>query len=118
MSNIDAQTQAHVERLAGFLDRIAAEQQDLKDFKAELKNDGWNLKMLAQLVKEKRKGADYCVAQLTLELEVQEGRKAAGLPATLEEAQKRAAAEAKTSPDDKQAKKSSGAPRSGRDKFN
>jgi len=117
VSNIDAQTQAHVDKLAGFADRIAKEQMELKEFKAELKNDGWNLKMLQQLVKEKRKGADYSVAQLTLELEVQAGRKAAGLPATLEAAQKLAAADAASSPDDKQAKKSAGAP-SGRREFN
>ena len=95
MSNINFQTTALVDDWSGLLDEIAELQVKLKDLKARAKEDGWNLKALAQCVKEKRKGAEFSQAQLTLELEVTTYRQAAGLPATLEAAQKAVAAEAR-----------------------
>ncbi len=93
MSNVNAAVEAAVSEWSDLLDEIAERQVKLKDLKARAKEDGWNLKALAQCVKERRKGAEYSQAQLTLELEVTTYRQATGLPATLEEAQKAVAAE-------------------------
>lgn len=101
MSNINAATQDYVERWARLLDEIGDKQEELKDLKADAKDDGFNLKAMAQLVKEKRKGAEYMVDQLTLELEVTTYRKAVGHPTELEEAQRLAREEAGTDPDER-----------------
>lgn len=89
MSNIDAVIARYVETWAGHLDVIAKEQDQLKLLKAEIKAEGYNLKCLAQAVREKRKGAKYQCDQLTLELELGTYRQAVGLPVTLDDAQER-----------------------------
>lgn len=73
------------------LDDIADLQEDLKEFKKEDKADGYSEKALAQVIKEMRRGEDFQVGQLQLELELDTYRKAVGLPTTLDDAQKRAA---------------------------
>ncbi len=88
-SNIDAATSEIVEKWEALADQIAKAQVELKDLKARAKDEGFNLKCLAQAVKERRKGAEYQCAQLTLELEMQTYRGNVGLPTTVEEAQKR-----------------------------
>ncbi|MCK9911304.1 DUF2312 domain-containing protein, partial [Microbacteriaceae bacterium K1510] len=62
--------------------------EEMKDFKAEDKADGFTEKAIAQVVKEMRKGVDFQSDQLQLELEVDTYRKANDLPVTLAEAQK------------------------------
>jgi uncharacterized protein (UPF0335 family) len=109
-SNYDAATMEIVDKWSGHLDAIAKEQVELKDLKARAKDDGFNLKCLAQVVKERRKGAAFQVDQLMLELEVNTYRENAGLPTTVEDAQDRARKEAAGAldADDKPAKKSGG----------
>lgn len=94
MSNIDAATSELVEKWSALLDQIAKAQVELKDLKANAKEEGFNLKCLAQVVKERRKGAKYQAEQLTLELELNTYRSATGLPTTVEDAQERARREA------------------------
>lgn len=99
MSNIDAATGDIVDKWSGHLDVIAKEQELLKALKSEAKADGYNLKSLAQIVREKRKGAKYQADQLTLELELDTYRQAVGLPTDLADAQERARREAATMDD-------------------
>jgi len=98
MSNIDAATKDIVDKWSGHLDVIAKAQGELKQLKAEAKDEGYNLKCLAQAVKEKRKGAKYQAEQLTLELELQSYRKSVGLPTDVADAQERARREAEQGP--------------------
>lgn len=100
MSNIDAATKSYAERWSQHLDVIAREQNELKALKAEIKEEGYNLKCLAQIVREARKGAKYQAEQLTLELELDTYRKSVGLPVTVEDAQERARREASSMDDD------------------
>lgn len=94
MSNIDAATKDITDQWVELADAIAEKQVELKDLKARAKEDGYNLRVLTQIVKEKRKGAKYQAEQLTLELELDTYRKATGLPTELKDAQERAAREA------------------------
>lgn len=89
------------------LDEIEALKDELKEYVDEDKADGYSEKAIAQAIKETRKGAKYSVGQLTLELEVDTYRTAAGLPVTLEAAQKAAALEAETLDDEKPKKRRS-----------
>lgn len=100
MSNIDAATQEITDQWAEIADEIAKKQVELKDLKARAREDGYNLRALTQIVKEKRKGAKYQAEQLTLELELDTYRKATGLPTELKDAQERAAREAAGIDDD------------------
>lgn len=95
MSNIDAATSEIVGKWQTLADEIAERQTLLKDVKQQAKDEGYNVRVLAQLVKERRKGAKYQADQLQLELELSTYRASVGLPTTLEDAQKRAAAEAR-----------------------
>lgn len=93
-NKFDAATMDVVEKWEGLLDTIGTAQGELKDLKQQAKDDGFNLKCLAQVVKERRKGAQYQADQLMLELEVDTYRQNAGLPVTVEDAQERARKEA------------------------
>jgi hypothetical protein len=104
-SNAREVLKGRVDRRVTILDEIDALKVTLTEFKAEDKADGFTEKMVAQLIKEKRRGADFSVAQLTLELEVKTGREAVGLPATVEEAMKLASATAAEVPEAKSEKR-------------
>jgi uncharacterized protein (UPF0335 family) len=95
MSNVNAAVDATVKEWSELLDEIAEAQGRVKELKERAKSDGWNLKALAQCVKELRRGAEFSQDQLTLELEVNTYRTAVGLPVTLEDAQRAVAAEAR-----------------------
>lgn len=109
--NIDAATGEIVEKWNRLADEIAKAQAELKDLKARAKDEGFNLKCLAQAVKELRKGAEYQCDQLTLELEMQTYRSNVGLPTTVEEAQKLVLSEKRGGEDaDRKAKKRASEP--------
>jgi hypothetical protein len=98
-NNAQAELKRRAQRRVDLLDQVAELQEELKLFKAQDKEDGFTEKALAQVIKEMRRGVDYQAAQLQLELEVDTYRRACGLPVTLEDAQKLAAAEAAEVPD-------------------
>ncbi len=100
MSNIDATTKAYAEKMTALLDEQAKTAGALKDLRAEIKAEGYNLKAVNQVVKELRKGAQFQADQLMLELELDTYRKSVGLPVTVEDAQERARREAATMGDD------------------
>lgn len=94
----DAELRRRAEFVAGKLDEVAELQGEMKKLKEEAKADGYDMKAFGQVVKEMRKGSDYQVTQLELELVLETYRGAVGLPTTLEEAQKVAAGEAREVP--------------------
>ena len=81
------------------LDKVAEATADLKAIKADAKDAGYNLKLLGQVVKELRLGAEYQADQLLAELELDSYRAAVDLPTAAEDAQSRALAEVRTTPD-------------------
>lgn len=97
----------YVDRMARLLEEQAALSGDIKQLKAEVKEEGFNVKAFNQAVKEKRKGASYQCDQLELELEMDTYRTAVGLPTTLEDAQDRLRKEAGTVPEEKPSKRKS-----------
>ncbi|MFZ4807496.1 MAG: GapR family DNA-binding domain-containing protein [Hyphomicrobiaceae bacterium] len=95
----DAELRRRVDDLCTILGQIDELQVQAKQIKAEAKQDGYDMKAFAQIVKECRRGADYQVAQLELELIVDTYRHAANLPVTLEAAQEAARAAAEELPE-------------------
>jgi len=95
----DAEIRRRAEIIAGKLDEVAELQAELKKLKEEAKADGFDMKAFGQIVKEMRKGTDYQVAQLELELVLDTYRGAVGLPTDLVEAQRLAAAAAAEVPE-------------------
>lgn len=83
-----------IDRLDGLLDELAEVQEQIKALKTQMKEDGYNMRAVGQILKERRRGAEFQAAQLTLELEVDTYRRATGLPVTLEAAQEAVRAEA------------------------
>lgn len=77
----------------------------LADFKKEDRADGFTEKAISQVVKEKRKGPEFLVAQLTLEAEVKAYREATGVTTDLAEAQRIAREAADVVPEAKSEKK-------------
>jgi uncharacterized protein (UPF0335 family) len=77
----------------------------LKELKAEAKNEGYEMKIFNQVVKEKRNGASFQAAQLELEKKLGAYRRAAGVETDLEKAQEVARREAAVDPDEKKAKR-------------
>lgn len=75
--------------LADLLDQVAELQGEIKILKAAAKEDGYDMKAFAQIVKEQRRGVEYQAAQLELELVLDTYRTAMGLPVTLDAAQER-----------------------------
>ncbi len=91
-NNYAERLKSFVERWARLLDDIADLQEDLKQVKAEAKADGYDMKALAQVVKELRKDEDYRAAQLELHAVTNTYRRAVELPTNLEEAYRAARA--------------------------
>jgi hypothetical protein len=77
------------------LDKVAEAQADLATIKAEAKEAGYSLKILAQAVKEMRGGPEVQAKQLLAELELDTYRAALDLPTNAEDAQALALAEIK-----------------------
>jgi uncharacterized protein (UPF0335 family) len=97
--NAAVDLERRVDRRFTLAAEIEEAQQQLKDFKAEDKADGYDEKAIAQIIREKKKGAKYQAAQLQLELVLTTYRKGVKLPHTLTEAQKRVAEESAEAPD-------------------
>lgn len=81
------------------LDEIAELQEDVKTLKSDAKSEGYDMKAFAQIVREMRRGPKYQSDQLQLELVLDTYRQAVELPITLEDAQRRAAEAASTTPE-------------------
>jgi len=79
------------------IDKLKAEEKLVKE---AAKNDGYDTKALAKIVKELRKGPKYQAAQLELEMVLDTYRTNAGLPTDLEDAQQRAREAAESMPED------------------
>ena len=86
---------------AAALDAKEAADADAKRIKEEAKQEGYDMKAFVQVEKLKRKGAGKIASQLEFEMVRTTYLKAAGLPSTLEEAQKLAAADAASEPESK-----------------
>jgi len=83
---------------AAELDAVEKHKAEAKRIKDEAKSEGYDVKAFAQVEKLKRKGFGQIATQLEFEMVRNTYLKAAGLPATLAEAQKLAAAEAEAEP--------------------
>lgn len=99
----DAELERRVQRRVDVLNDMDELKEDLVDYKAEDKADGFTEKAIMQVVKERRKGPDYQVAQHTLEAEVDTYRKACGEPTNLQEAHDKAAKTVRETPEPKRA---------------
>lgn len=80
----------------------------LADYKAEDKSDGFNEKVIAQVVKEHRADAEKRLKILTHEAEVDAARHATGLPTDLETAMRAAQSDAESVPEPKKERKKGG----------
>ncbi len=87
MSKINNELDKLAKRWITLVDEIAKHQEDLKQLKAEIKNVGFDTKVLGQVVKELRKDENYRADQLEMELMLDTYREAVGLPRAFEEAQ-------------------------------
>ena len=97
--NAGADFKGRVAEIVALEDEIDALKVKHAEKKADAKNEGYDMKALAQSVREKRKGAKYQAAQQTHEAVVDTYRTALGLPTTLAAAQKALAEEASRMPD-------------------
>lgn len=93
------------EALRSKLDEIAELQEEVKVIKSEAKADGFDMKALAQVVKELRRGPEFQEAQLQLELVLDTYRRNVGLPVTLDAAQEANRKEAEQLPPEKPSRK-------------
>ena len=91
---------------AAALDAKEAADAEAKRIKEEAKQEGYDMKAFVQVEKLKRKGAGQIATQLEYEMVRTTYLKAAGLPSTVEEAQKLAATEAASEPESKSEKRS------------
>lgn len=85
-NNAAARLKHIAERWVRLLDEIADLQEDLKQVKAEAKADGYDMKALAQTIKDFRKDEDGRAAQIELHAVTNTYRRALGLPTELDEA--------------------------------
>ena len=99
-SNSRAELNRLADNLGKILDEIADLQEDAKAIRQAAKSNGFTVKTLNQIVKEKRRGAEYQADQLTLDLDLDTYRAAYGLPRSLEEAQGRVADQVGNLPED------------------
>lgn len=104
-ANQSADLKSRVEQLIDLLDEIDEKKADAKKIRDAAKADGYDMKAFNQVVKEKRKGADYQAAQLELEMVLDTYRTAVGNETDLEKAQETARREAAVDPDEKKAKR-------------
>ena len=100
LSNSASDLKRRVDRRVDVLGQISDLAAELKQFKAEDKDDGYTEKAIGRIVKEAMADADYRFASLTLEAEIDTYRRAYGLPTELDEAagQSREEAEAVPAP--------------------
>ena len=103
-ANARAELQRRAKELSGKLDEIAELQEEVKQLKAEMKSEGYDLKAVAQIVKELRRGPEYQAGQLELELVLDTYRKAVAPPTDLEAAQAAAAEAAAEIPEPRRRK--------------
>lgn len=87
-------------RRATLMDEIKEKQDELKDLKAEDKDDGYNEKALAAVVKSMRNGVQWHADQLAFELKVDTYRNACGLTTDAEVADQKAREAREKLPDD------------------
>jgi len=106
--NARAELKRRIERRLEKMDEGDEVKAEIAEFKREDKSDGFTEKVIGQVIKEKRKGPQFILAQHTLEAELQAYRDANGLPTTLEQAQAHAAKEANNVPEPKTKKKNKG----------
>ena len=99
--NAEADLKWRVDRRIEKLDAVAELLGEIKDYKAEDKQDGFTEAAIMDAVKLKRADADKVLATLTLEAEKGVYRRAVGLPTDLATAQRNAAEEAGTVPESK-----------------
>lgn len=102
---VNEELKRRAENASTLLDEIAEKQEDLKAIYAAAKADGYDMKAFKQIIKEQRKGPEFQVAQLELELVLDTYRTGVGLPTTLEDAQKAAGEEARAVPEPKSEKR-------------
>lgn len=84
----DTELKRRIDRRLEVLGEMAELKGRLDEMIEEDKNDGFNAAVMAKVVKEMGKSPEQLAAQLTAELELDTYRAAAGLPVTLEAAQK------------------------------
>ncbi len=102
---VNEELRRRAENLSRMLDEKAEIDADIKALKQAAKDDGYDMKAFAQVVKELRKGPEYQQGQLELELVLDTYRKGVGLPVTLEDAQAAARDEAGAVPEPKSDKR-------------
>jgi len=85
-NNAAQRLKSFVERWSRLLDEIGDLQEDLKQVKSEAKADGYDMKALAQVVKDFRKDEDGRAAQIEWQEITDTYRRAVGLPTALDEA--------------------------------
>jgi len=107
---VNEELKRRAENLSRLLDEKLEIDADIKALKQAAKDDGYNMKAFAQIIKELRKGAEYQADQLQLELELDTYRRGVGLPVTLEGAQAAARGKAVSVPEPRSEKKKRNAP--------
>lgn len=100
-SNSGAAFKARVDRRLELFKEADELALTLADYKAEDKSDGFNEKVIAQVVKEHRADAEKRLKILTHEAEVDAARNATGLPTDLETAMRAAKTDAESAPEPK-----------------
>lgn len=95
-----------LEAFEALLDKIEKLKGEAKLMKEAAKQEGYDVKAFADVEKLKRKGFAQIFKQLTFQMVLTTYLKAAGLPATLEEARRAAEAEAEAAPESKSERES------------
>lgn len=104
-NTVNDELKRRAESVSDLLDQKAEIDADIKAVYEAAKNDGYDMKAFKQIIKELRKGPEYQAAQLELELILDTYRKGAGLPTTLEDAQKLVGDDAETVPEPRSEKR-------------
>lgn len=99
--NAAMELKRRVDRRVEKLDEVAELLEEIKEFKAEDKSDGFTEAAIMDSVKLRRADADKVLATLTLEAEKGVYRRANGIPTDLEAASAAASAEAQAVPEPK-----------------
>lgn len=88
---------SYARRLRDRIEAAADIAAEIRQIKADAKNDGYNVSILSQAVKEMLRGPEYQADRLTAEAELDAVRRALGLPTSLEEAHARVRTEVEES---------------------